>query len=85
MNRIEYGTVKFEVHKQDIKPRSRVLIIDDLLATGGTIVGLTELVRKLKAIVVGVITVVELPELNGIKILAKKNVPCTALIQLPGK
>jgi adenine phosphoribosyltransferase len=62
---LEYGTNTLEVHKDAILPGQRVLIVDDLLATGGTVLGTIELVRQLKAEVVGLAFLVELLFLKG--------------------
>src|SRR2546430_9770131 len=50
---LEYGSATLEMHKDAIKPRARVLIVDDLLATGGTVAGAIELVKHLKSGVLG--------------------------------
>src|SRR5207237_9324320 len=50
---LEYGSATLEMHKDAIKPGARVLIVDDLLATGGTVAGTIELVKQLKAEIVG--------------------------------
>jgi adenine phosphoribosyltransferase len=62
---LEYGTNTLEIHKDAIKPGQRVLIVDDLLATGGTVLGTIELVSMLKAEVVGLAFLVELLFLKG--------------------
>jgi adenine phosphoribosyltransferase len=62
---LEYGTNTLEVHKDAILPGQRVLIVDDLLATGGTVLGTIELVKQLKAEVVGLAFLVELQSLKG--------------------
>jgi adenine phosphoribosyltransferase len=62
---LEYGTNTLEVHKDAILPGQRVLIVDDLLATGGTVLGTIELVRQLKAHIVGLSFLVELLFLKG--------------------
>jgi adenine phosphoribosyltransferase len=62
---LEYGTDTLEIHQDALKPGQRVLISDDLLATGGTAAATTELVRKLGAKVVGASFAVELTFLNG--------------------
>ena len=64
---LEYGTDKIEVHKDAIKKGDRVLIIDDLIATGGTVKAACQLVEKLGGKVAGCAFVVELPELGGRK------------------
>lgn len=62
---LEYGTNTLEIHKDALQPGQRVLIVDDLLATGGTVIGTIELVRMLKAEVVGLAFLVELLFLKG--------------------
>lgn len=64
---LEYGTDTLEIHEDAIKPGSRVLISDDLLATGGTAAATVALVRKLGGQVVGASFAVELTFLNGRK------------------
>ena len=62
---LEYGSDTLEVHKDAIGPGSRVLIVDDLLATGGTACAVTKLVEQLGGTVAGLGFVVELTFLNG--------------------
>ena len=62
---LEYGTNTLEIHKDAIAPGQKVLIVDDLLATGGTVLGTIELVKQLKAEVVGLAFLVELLFLKG--------------------
>lgn len=62
---LEYGTDKLTMHKDDLKPGQKVLIIDDLLATGGTVRATIDLVEKLGAEVVGCAFLIELTDLNG--------------------
>jgi adenine phosphoribosyltransferase len=62
---LEYGTNTLEVHKDAISPGQRVLIVDDLLATGGTVNGTIELVERLQGEVVGLAFLVELLFLKG--------------------
>ncbi len=62
---LEYGTNTLEIHKDALQPGQKVLIVDDLLATGGTVLGTIELVKMLKAEVVGLAFLVELLFLKG--------------------
>ena len=62
---LEYGSDQLEIHQDAVKPGQRVLICDDLLATGGTASAAIELVRKLGGEVVGAAFAVELSFLNG--------------------
>ena len=62
---LEYGEATLTLHKDAIKPGQRVLICDDLLATGGTIAATIELIEKLGGVVAGCAFLVELTDLNG--------------------
>ena len=62
---LEYGTATIEVHADACRPGDRVLIVDDLIATGGTLLAASRLFRRQQANVVGVIAVIDLPELGG--------------------
>ncbi|MBQ1784708.1 MAG: adenine phosphoribosyltransferase [Gammaproteobacteria bacterium] len=62
---LEYGTDTLEIHTDAIRPGERVLLVDDLLATGGTILATAQLVQRLGGTVVGAAFVVGLPDLPG--------------------
>jgi adenine phosphoribosyltransferase len=62
---LEYGSNTLEIHRDAIAPGQRVLIVDDLLATGGTVRGTIELIERLKGEVVGLAFLVELDFLKG--------------------
>ncbi|MGN0144334.1 MAG: adenine phosphoribosyltransferase [Clostridium sp.] len=62
---LEYGTDEIQIHKDAIKPGQRVAVIDDLLATGGTIEAVTKLVKEAGGVVASVDFVIELTDLNG--------------------
>jgi len=62
---LEYGTASLSIHKDAIKKGSRVIIIDDLLATGGTIEAAIKLVEELGGVIVGLVFLIELTDLNG--------------------
>ncbi|HCS93309.1 MAG TPA: adenine phosphoribosyltransferase [Bavariicoccus seileri] len=62
---LEYGTNTLQLHKDAIKPGQRILICDDLLATGGTIAATIKLVEELGGIVVGTAFIIELTDLHG--------------------
>ncbi len=62
---LEYGTDSLEIHQDAIRPGQRVLLVDDLLATGGTAQAAIELVKKCDGIIVGCAFVIELSALQG--------------------
>ncbi|HEV8252749.1 MAG TPA: adenine phosphoribosyltransferase [Candidatus Limnocylindria bacterium] len=62
---LEYGTATLEIHRDAISPGQRVLVVDDLLATGGTVLGTIELVRRLGGEIAGLSFMVELTSLGG--------------------
>ena len=71
---LEYGSAVIEMHKDSIKPGQKVVIIDDLIATGGTIEAITKLVEQLGGEVVKIVFLMELAGLEGRKKLAKYDV-----------
>ena len=71
---LEYGQDELQIHKDAIKPGQRVAIIDDLLATGGTILACCKLVERLGGIVAGIGFVIELQDLKGREVLKDYNV-----------
>jgi len=75
---LEYGTAAVEIHEDAVAPGSRVLIVDDLLATGGTLAATVDLVRGLGGEVEAVAVLIELDFLNGREKL--KDVPIFSLI-----
>lgn len=71
---LEYGTGVLEIHADSVKPGDRVLLVDDLLATGGTMQAACQLVERLGGEVVELAFVIELPPLGGRKRLAPRPV-----------
>jgi adenine phosphoribosyltransferase len=76
---LEYGSNTLEIHKDSIQAGQRILIVDDLLATGGTVRGTIELVERLKGQIVGLAFLVELQFLKGRERLA--GYKATSVIQ----
>ncbi|MFH0762963.1 MAG: adenine phosphoribosyltransferase [Candidatus Omnitrophota bacterium] len=76
---LEYGTDTLEMHEDAVKPGQKVLIIDDLLATGGTVSAAAELIKKSGAEIVGIGFLIELAFLKGIEKL--KSYPVYSLIK----
>ncbi|CAL8348617.1 unnamed protein product [Boreogadus saida] len=62
---LEYGTAEAEVQEDSVSPGQKVILIDDLLATGGTLFAACELMKKLRAEVLGCLVVVSLKDLSG--------------------
>lgn len=62
---LEYGTASIEIHADACAPGDRILIVDDLIATGGTLLAAADLFARLGGKVVGVAAVIDLPELGG--------------------
>ena len=62
---LEYGSAIIEMHKDSIRPGQRVLIVDDLIATGGTTEAMIKLIESLGGVVVGVVVLMELAGLKG--------------------
>lgn len=80
---LEYGTDTLEIHKDAITPGEKVLIIDDLLATGGTVKAVAELVNQLGGKIAGIGFVIELVDLHGKDKL--KEYPLYSLIKFHGE
>jgi len=81
---LEYGTATIEVHKDSIKENDSVLIIDDLIATGGTANAAAKLVKISKGSVSGFIFVINLFDLGGFDKLIKSGYKVENLIEFPG-
>lgn len=76
---LEYGTNTVEIHADALQPGERVLIVDDVLATGGTAAATAELVERLGGEVAGIAVLIELPDLGGRVRLA--DYPVTSLLR----
>jgi adenine phosphoribosyltransferase len=81
---LEYGLDEMEMHEDAVRPGERVILVDDLIATGGTAVGAVQLLRKLGDDVVAACFVIDLPDLGGAKKLAGLDVPVRSLISFAG-
>ena len=82
---LEYGTDALEIHKDAILPGERVLMIDDLLATGGTMVATANLIRRLGGIAEHAGFVISLPEIGGASKLQEHGVKPFSLIEFEGE
>ena len=82
---LEYGADRIEIHTDAIAPGERVLLIDDLIATGGTAEAAVTLIRKMGAEVVECCFIIDLPEVGGRKRLEKLGVKVFALCEFEGE
>jgi adenine phosphoribosyltransferase len=80
---LEYGTATIEMHKDSIKPGQKVLIVDDLIATGGTTEAMIKLIESMGGEVVGIVVLMELAGLKGRERI--KNYRLDSAICYPGK
>ena len=81
---LEYGADRVEIHEDAVAPGARVLLVDDLIATGGTTAAGVELLRRAGAEVAGCSFVIELPDLGGGGVLAGLDAPYHALVRFEG-
>ncbi len=81
---LEYGNATIEVHKDSINKGEKILVIDDLIATGGTAEAAAKLIEISGGLVAGFIFVINLFDLPGNKLLIKKGFKTDCLIEFPG-
>ncbi|MGY2050752.1 adenine phosphoribosyltransferase [Methylobacterium sp. JK268] len=81
---LEYGTDEMEIHSDAVKPGDRVVLVDDLIATGGTAAAAVNLLRQIGAEVVAACFVIDLPELGGAAKLRALDVPVFTLVEFEG-
>jgi adenine phosphoribosyltransferase len=81
---LEYGIDEMEMHEDAVEKGERVILVDDLIATGGTAEGAVKLLRQLGAEVLAACFIVDLPELGGADKLRKLDVPVRTLISFEG-
>ena len=81
---LEYGTDRLELHVGAVLPGHRALIVDDLIATGGTAMACVKLLREAGAEVVGALFVIDLPDLGGAERLRAAGVSVTSLMEFTG-
>lgn len=72
---LEYGNAAVEMHADSVRPGQRVLLVDDLIATGGTMVAAIKLLQRLGANVVEAASIIDLPELGGSAAIAETHTP----------
>jgi len=81
---LEYGLDEMEIHTDAIGQGERVLLVDDLIATGGTAVAAVQLLRQVSADVIGACFVIDLPDLGGSKKLRELDVDVRTLVSFEG-
>ncbi|MBC8050841.1 MAG: adenine phosphoribosyltransferase [Hyphomicrobiales bacterium] len=81
---LEYGIDVIEVHEDAIRSGERVLIVDDLIATGGTAEAAAKLVARAGGVIAGAAFVIDLPDLGGAGKLTSKGIPVHSLISFEG-
>ena len=81
---LEYGVDEMEMHKDAVKIGERVILVDDLIATGGTAEGAVKLLQQMGAEVVAACFVIDLPDLGGRKKIEALGVPVRTLVEFEG-
>jgi len=81
---LEYGSATVELHTDAIEAGQRVLLVDDLIATGGTMMAGKQLIEKLGGILVEGAAIVDLPELGGSAQLRRAGLPLFTLVDFEG-
>ena len=81
---LEYGVDEMEVHRDAVQPGERVILVDDLIATGGTATAAIGLLRAIGAQVLAACFVIDLPELGGAAKIAALGVPVRTLVAFEG-
>jgi adenine phosphoribosyltransferase len=81
---LEYGLDEMEMHEDALAPGERVVLVDDLIATGGTAEGAVKLLKQMGAEVLAACFIVDLPELGGADKLRKLGVPVRTLVAFEG-
>jgi adenine phosphoribosyltransferase len=81
---LEYGLDEMEMHEDGIAPGEKVILVDDLIATGGTAEAAVKLIGKIGATIVAACFIIDLPDLGGADKLRKLDVPVRTLIAFEG-
>ena len=81
---LEYGTDRVEIHTDMITPGERVLLVDDLIATGGTAQAAIRLLERAGAVIAGCSFIIDLPDLGGTKALNQGDYPIHTLMDFAG-
>lgn len=81
---LEYGLDEMEIHKDAVEKGQRIILVDDLIATGGTAIAASKLLKQLGAEVVAACFIIDLPDLGGAGKLKDLGVPVRSLLAFPG-
>lgn len=81
---LEYGTETIQIHTDACQPNDRCIVVDDLIATGGTMLAACELLKELKADIVEVAAIIDLPDLGGSKKLKDKGLSVYSICEFEG-
>jgi adenine phosphoribosyltransferase len=81
---LEYGIDEMEMHKDGIRPGEKTILVDDLIATGGTAEAAVKLLKEIGADVIAAIFVIDLPDLGGRARIEQLGVPVRTLVEFPG-
>jgi adenine phosphoribosyltransferase len=81
---LEYGRDEMEIHRDAVQPGERVILVDDLIATGGSALAAISLLRSLGAEIVAACFVIDLPELKGADRIRAMDIPVQALVAFEG-
>jgi len=81
---LEYGVDRVEIHTDAISKGERVLLVDDLIATGGTALASAELIKKLGGEIVECAFAINLPDIGGVRRLEEAGIKCHALVEFEG-
>ena len=81
---LEYGTDTLQIHADAVSKGQRVLVIDDLIATGGTAEAAIKLLQRTHCNVIGAAFVIDLPDIGGASRIEALGVPVTALVKFEG-
>ena len=81
---LEYGVDEMEMHQDAVKPGEKVVLVDDLIATGGTAEGAVKLLKQMGADIVAACFVIDLPELGGAQKIRDLGVPVRTLVAFGG-
>jgi adenine phosphoribosyltransferase len=81
---LEYGLDEMEMHRDAISPGEKVILVDDLIATGGTAEAAVKLLKEIGADVVAAVFVIDLPDLGGSRKIEGLGVPVRSLVEFPG-